>query len=293
MANHPLRHASLRSAATAGVLAVALLGAAPYAHADGTAAQPPAPPQGAASAAHKAASRSTTLHALSRFFAHDKAVTAAKADPRIEGRSVPVYTLSREFVAAPSAARATTLPVAELKLFATRAVSSDGQRASVMAARTTKGWQVVNIATGDDETRYAAKGAAKAPDGTVFEEPQIDAWYVQDGKRVLPLDPDARKAVGSKGMTLRAYHARVHDAYGDKLPGSGYDKKGLAGGFGQQEEKARKAAATATHTSAGAHSPADALVPVGASAAVIAAAATGTWLVRRRSNQPMRRRIGS
>ncbi|MBO8185149.1 hypothetical protein [Streptomyces spirodelae] len=155
-----------------------------------------------------------------------------------------------------------------------------------MSARTGEGWQVVNIATGDDETRYAAKGAAEVPGGTVFEEPQIDAWYVQDGKRVLPLDPDARKAVGSKGMTLRAYHARVHDTYGDKPPGSGYDKKGLVGGFGQREEKAREAAAPATHTSAEAHSPADALVPVGASAAVMAAAATGVWLVRRRGTRP-------
>ncbi|MGI5346766.1 hypothetical protein ACQEU8_01070 [Streptomyces sp. CA-250714] len=276
------RRASLRSAASAGALAVALLGLAPYAHADDSATEPPAPPKGAADAARQAASDGATLETLSRFFARDGAVTAAKADPRIKGKTVPVYTLSADFVAAPSAARAAAQPVAELKLFASNAVSSYGQRASVMSARTAKGWQVVNIATGDDETRYAAEGAAKASGGTVFQEPQIDAWYVQDGTRVLPLDPDARKAVGAKGTSLSAYHARVHDAYGDKLPGSAYDKKGLAGGFGPHEEKAHKAAAAAAGSD-DAQPPAHALGLVGASAAVIAAAASGTWLVRRRA----------
>ncbi|MEU2723226.1 hypothetical protein [Streptomyces smyrnaeus] len=279
------RRTSLRSAASAGALTVALLGLAPHAHAD-TAAEPPAPPQGAANAAHKAASDEATLDTLARFFARDGAVTAARAEPRIEGETVPVYTLSADFVAAPSAARATARPVAELKSFATTAISSDGQRASLMSARTARGWQVVNIATGDDETRYAAKGAAKAAGGTVFEEPQIDAWYVLDGTRVLPLDPDARKAVGAEGTSLSAYHARVHDAYGDKLLGSGYDKKGLAGGFGPQKEKqevTQEENAVPTASGSGEQPPTDALGLVAVSAAGIAVAAGGTWLVRRRT----------
>lgn len=79
-------------------------------------------------------------------------------------------------------------------------------------------WQVVNIATGDDEARYTAAGARKLPGGTVFREPQIDAWYVQKGNRVLPLDRDAVGAVGADGTTLAAYRTRVRAAYADKLP---------------------------------------------------------------------------
>ncbi len=54
---------------------------------------------------------------------------------------------------------------------------------------------------------------------------------MQRGDRVLPLDADAERAVGAKGVSVGAYQARVHKAYGDKLPGSAYAKKGLAGGY--------------------------------------------------------------
>ncbi len=149
---------------------------------------------------------------------------------------MPVYTLSPEFVAGKDGA-----PVATLDFLASAAVSADGQKASVWTAPTgnTRNagitgntWTVVNIATGDDETRYAGEGARKLAGGTVFREPQIDAWYVQRGERVLPLDPDAVRAIGEKGTTVDAYRARVHKAYGDKLPGSAYARNGLAGGFG-------------------------------------------------------------
>ncbi|NGO68391.1 hypothetical protein [Streptomyces boncukensis] len=289
-------HTRLRASATAGALAAVLLSLAPHAHAAGgsrsgpSAPEPPAPPKGAAAAAHRAAADDGTLRTLSRFFARDGAVSAAGAQPRVTGRTVPVYTLSADFVAASSARSAATTPVARLALFASAAVASDGQRASVMSARTERGWRVVNIATGDDETRYAAKGAARAPGGTVFQEPQIDAWYVQDGARVLPLDRDARKAVGADGTSLRAYQQRVHDAYGDKLPGSAYDKKGLAGGFGprggdpQSGDPQRVASPESAGNGSGSSSGSTgALGAVGASAVVLAVAAGGGgWLARRR-----------
>lgn len=100
----------------------------------------------------------------------------------------------------------------------------------------------MNIATGDDEARYAARGARALPGGTVFREPQIDAWYVHDDSRVLPLDQDARTAVGAKGTTLDAYRTRVKEAYGDKLPGSGYARSGQAGGYGPQAAPGPEAA---------------------------------------------------
>ncbi|MEU5399318.1 hypothetical protein ABZ348_08465 [Streptomyces sp. NPDC005963] len=188
----------------------------------------------------KAATAPDTLDTLSRFFARDGAVARSAAAPRAQGATVPVHTLSPAFVAGKTGA-----PVAQLEFVATTAVSSDGQKASVWAARTGSGWQVVNIATGDDEFRYAQLGAGKLAGGTVFKEPQIDAWYVSKGTKVLPLDEDAVRAVGSKGTTLAAYGNRVRAAYGDKLPGSTYAKKGVAGGYDQSAQAPEAARAQA------------------------------------------------
>ncbi|MGK5728432.1 hypothetical protein [Streptomyces sp. URMC 124] len=255
-------------AAAAGALTAALLGLAPLAHA-ATPAPPAAPTAAGVSAAHEAAASSSTLGTLSRFFARDGAVAAAKAQPRIEGATVPVYTLSPEFVAGKEDA-----PVATLDFLASKAVSSDGQKASVWTARTGGDWKVVNIATGDDETRYAAEGAQKLAGGTVFREPQIDAWYVQRGDKVLPLDADAVRAVGAKGTTLDGYRARVHKAYGDKLPGSAYAKDGRAGGYGPgQEAAAEQQAAPAPQGGSGPLSTTASAAAAGGAAVVLGAGA--------------------
>ncbi|MFD5527426.1 hypothetical protein [Streptomyces virginiae] len=215
---------TLRVSAAAAVLAAtALLGLAPQAVAA------PVPQPEAATAEHRAAAGRAagapdTLATLSRFFAREGKVSLTAAQPRIEGEAVPVNHLSPDFVAGRPGAS-----VARLEFLASQAVSSDGQR----AARTENGWQVVNIATGDDEFRYARLGAAKLPGGTVFREPQIDAWYVAGGGRVLPLDEDGVRAVGGGGTTLGAYRARVAEAYGDKLPGSAYAERGAAGGYAE------------------------------------------------------------
>ncbi|MFJ4822487.1 hypothetical protein ACIP5L_04335 [Streptomyces bacillaris] len=220
-----------RLAVATALAATALLAAAPVASADGT----PAPPKLTAAtleAAHEAASAPATLDTLSRFFAREGAVARTAAAPRIEAKTVPVRTLSAEFVAGKPGAAPSTLDY-----LAATAVSSDGQKASLWTVPGAGGsgkWQVVNIATGDDEARYTAQGARALPGGTVFREPQIDAWYVHDASRVLPLDQDAKAAVGAGGITLDAYRARVKEAYGDKLPGSGYAKSGKAGGYGPE-----------------------------------------------------------
>ncbi|WP_254812822.1 hypothetical protein [Streptomyces cavourensis] len=220
-----------RLAAATALAATVLLAAAPVASADG----PPAPPVLTAAtlaAAHEAASAPATLDTLSRFFAREGAVARTAAAPRIEAGTVPVRTLSAAFVAGKPGAAPSTLDY-----LAATAVSSDGQKASLWTVPGSGGsgkWQVVNIATGDDEARYTAQGARALPGGTVFREPQIDAWYVHDASRVLPLDQDAKAAVGTEGITLDAYRARVKEAYGDKLPGSGYAKSGKAGGYGPE-----------------------------------------------------------
>ncbi|AYV27174.1 hypothetical protein EES41_10615 [Streptomyces sp. ADI95-16] len=97
----------------------------------------------------------------------------------------------------------------------------------------------------------------------MFREPQIDAWYVAGGGRVLPLDEDAGRAVGG-GVSLAAYRERVVRAYGDKLPGSAYAKSGKAGGYSAEAGSA--GAGGAVPLSAG---PGPA-VPLAAGAGVLA-----------------------
>ncbi|MER6192978.1 hypothetical protein [Streptomyces cyaneofuscatus] len=242
-----------RLAVTTALAATALLATAPLATADEGPAAPPKLTAATLEAAHEAASAPATLDTLSRFFAREGAVARTAAAPRIEAKTVPVRTLSAAFVAGKPGAAPSTLDY-----LAATAVSSDGQKASLWTVPGAGGsgqWQVVNIATGDDEARYTARGARALPGGTVFREPQIDAWYVHDASRVLPLDEDATAAVGAKGTSLNAYRARVKEAYGDKLPGSGYAKSGKAGGYGPGAAAGTEAQAPAAEGPAPAPAP--------------------------------------
>ncbi|MFG2529641.1 hypothetical protein [Streptomyces sp. NPDC048516] len=227
---------ALRAVAT-GTSLMALLGLTPHLASAAPFAVPrtPAPAPASVAAAHAAATAPATLDALARFFAAGRkrgggravAPGSAQAAPHLEGAAVPVHVLSPDFVRGRPGA-----PVARLEFFAHKAVAGDGRTASVRTARRGAGWKVVTIATGDDERRYTAAGAARAKGGTVFHEPRTDAWYVQHGERIEPLDADARRAVGAHGTTVAAYRKRVARVYGDKLPGSAYDRRGGAGGHG-------------------------------------------------------------
>ncbi|MGW2228778.1 hypothetical protein [Streptomyces formicae] len=259
----------------AGSAATLVLGvAAPAATAD---SGPAAPSAASRDAAHEAAAAPGTLDTLSRFFAREGAVTKAAAQPRIQGRAVPVYYLSPDFVAGKKGAS-----IARLEFLASKAVSSDGQEASLWTVKEGGDWQVVNIATGDDETHYARVGAEKVPGGTVFHEPQINAWYVQDGDhaRVLPLDKDAVRAVGAEGTSVAAYRKRVQKAYGDKLPGSAYEKSGKAGGY-DTAKPVRKAAQESAQ--APAQGPVTVASSIAGAGALLALGISGTALVRRRA----------
>ncbi|MER6518817.1 hypothetical protein ACFWHQ_16660 [Streptomyces sp. NPDC060334] len=265
----------LRAAAVA-VLAGACLLLSPQAQASPV-PQPPSAGADVRAAARQAAVAPDTLATLARFFAREGRVGLAEAKPRIEGETIPVHHLSPDFVAGKAGA-----PVARLEFLASEAVSSDGQRAALWTARTPAGWQVVNIATGDDEFRYAGLGAERLPGGTVFREPQIDAWYVARGDRVLPLDEDATRAVGAAGTSLAGYRTRVAKAYGDKLPGSVYARDGRAGGY------AEPAAATAARPTEPSPTPSPASPTVGAAGAAgaLALGGAGILLLRRRTVRP-------
>ncbi|MFK4067796.1 hypothetical protein [Streptomyces sp. NPDC029674] len=278
MTRHLPRH--LVRAALAGTAATLLLGlAAPEASAG---PDPAAPSAAARDAAHRAAAAPKTLDTLSRFFSREGAVTKAAAAPRVEGRAVPVYYLSADFVAGKKDA-----PIARMEFLASKAVSSDGQEASLWTVRRGGSWQVVNIATGDEETHYARVGAEKAPGGTVFHEPQINAWYVRDDRdgdhaRVLPLDKDAVRAVGAGGTTVAAYRERVQRAYGDKLPGSAYEKSGKAGGYdtGKPAQAPAEAPAQASGQDDG---PVTVTSSIAGAGALLALGLSGAALVRRRA----------
>ncbi|MEU0686654.1 hypothetical protein [Streptomyces uncialis] len=240
-----LTPARTRSRAALTVTAAALLTglAAPTAGAD------PDPSAASRAAADKAATAPAAMETLTRFFDRDGARARVAGEPRVDGKAVPVYHLSRDFAAGKRGA-----PIAEPVYHASRAVSADGRTASLWTARHEGVWQVVNIATGDDETRYTALGERKLPGGTVFQEPQTGAWFVQRDARVVPLDKEARAAVGADGIGLNAYRDRVRQAYGDKLPGSAYAKSGKAGGYGPAAEQG-------TRPAAGAGTPARAAAP--------------------------------
>jgi hypothetical protein len=256
-----------KSTAVLVLAAIAALGATTPATAHAAATGNfPAPFTAADTAqAREATSSPATLLTLSRFFARDGAIAQSAARPHLVGPSVTVYFLDPGFVAGRPGA-----PVADPQFVASKAVSADGQIASVWTVRTAKGWKVADIATGGDETDYVSKAHGL---GTVFREPQIDAWYVVRNGRVLPLDPDARRAVGNGGVTLAAYQRLVHAKYGDKLPGSAYDRAGKGGGYGGTAAPPRASAAPGAASE----------VPVAAGAATAVAALLGACFgVRRR-----------
>ncbi|MFE7188467.1 hypothetical protein [Kitasatospora sp. NPDC057541] len=232
--------------------------------------------------AHGAVQNPAVLDQVGRFFARkglpptgrlapgaaEEAAPAATA-PRLAGDTVPVYTLDAAFVSGTPGA-----PVARAEFTASRVVAADGRVASVWTVKQGGGWRVVNIATGGDEGDYAQR-AAEGGGGTAFREPQINAWYVLRDGRVLPLDDEARRSVGEAGVSLAAYQGLVRQRYGDKLPGSAYDRAGRGGGYEPAAER------TAGGTAGGTALPA-----VTAAAALGATALAGAGVALRRRTAP-------
>ncbi|MFF8944810.1 hypothetical protein ACF1A5_21570 [Streptomyces sp. NPDC014864] len=79
----------------------------------------------------------------------------------------------------------------------------------------------------------------------MFREPQINAWYLLRGGRLLSLNPEARAAIGAHGTTLAGHRHHMRSAYGSRPAGSAYDREGYAGGFGREAARAATAAAAA------------------------------------------------
>ncbi|MET8295733.1 hypothetical protein ABZW02_16890 [Streptomyces sp. NPDC005180] len=202
---------------------------------------------------------------------------------------VPMFEISPEFVTGKT--QATPQTAIRLSYLASRVTASDGKNAAVLLApkggATTQGggpqnvgaegWQLAGIRDGDAEVGFAERSTAQA---RTFTEPQIHAWYrlTADGM-VEPLNEEATAGLGGKpGVTLAAYQKLVTSRYGDKMPGSEYDRKGLAGGYaGLGEEQPEQVAAAA-----GAPAAAAAWQPISATAAAALAAIGGAVVYARR-----------
>lgn len=236
-------------------------------------------------AARHAAATSAVAHRLSGFFAHaDRSAARVHAagtptTAKLVGTTVPVYYLNPAFVAGHAAAT----PVARRVFMATAAVASNGGRASVWTVRDPHhagAWKEVNIASGSDETDYAAKAGS---DATAFEEPQIHAWYALRGDQVVPLNADARRSVGAHGVSVTQYRRIVHRRYAGTMPGSAYARRHELGGF-DPHPAARTDRASAADTGQGSTA-----LPAGvAGAAVLLACAGGAVALRRRTRRAER-----
>ncbi|MFB7462259.1 hypothetical protein ACFCZ1_01920 [Streptomyces sp. NPDC056224] len=168
---------------------------------------------------------------------------------------VPMFEISPEFVSGKTQADPQT--AIRLSYLASRVTASDGKNAAVLLAPKVnapatgsgpqnvgaEGWQLAGIRDGDAEVGFAERGT---PQARTFTEPQIHAWYRLTAEgTVEPLNEEATTGLGGKrGVTLAAYQKLVTARYGDKMPGSEYDRKGLAGGYaGLGEDQPEQVAA--------------------------------------------------
>lgn len=178
-----------------------------------------------ADAAEQVAAAPETTARLSAFFVNLDKRNAGKlavgtpdvqgVAPHIAGHAQAVYTLSPSFVQSGSG------DVASFAYMAVPARSASGQEASIQLAHRGDAWVVHQITS----------AGPPAVGGTVFTEPQVDAWYRVDGARVVPLNSAAVATVGKDGVGLARYQEIVHGRYADKLPGSEYQRQHMLGGY--------------------------------------------------------------
>ncbi|MGW7008624.1 hypothetical protein ACWGCW_39060 [Streptomyces sp. NPDC054933] len=158
--------------------------------------------------------------------AHDDQQAFSLNDP------VALYELAPAFVT--GNAKPTSGNVARLSYLVSLANGAKGHKATVLLSSTTKSgggsWHLAGVRDGDSDVTY---GQQTSSHSMVFTEPQIHAWYRLQNNTVEPLNREAASGLqGKQVVTLADYQKLVHSRYADKLPGSAYDRKGLAGGYG-------------------------------------------------------------
>ncbi|CCH30823.1 hypothetical protein ABZ816_00980 [Actinosynnema sp. NPDC047251] len=182
----------------------------------------------------------------------------------VADHGVAAYVLNPDFVrGVPDA------PAGVLQYIAVTATADDGKRVTLRAdPQETGGWTVGSVFSGDDEetlSRRLRRGSV------LLNEPQINGWYELDQTGVVLLQASLPQSPVGTFVPIAEYQEQVRARYGDKLPGSDYQKdKGI--GFPQQD--AAPPAATAPPGTTGLGWPI-----AGAAALVVLAAAL---VVRRR-----------
>lgn len=217
------------------------------------------------------------------------AAVAAPPGFDLDKEPVPMFEISPEFVT--GKAQASPQTALRLSYLVSRVTAADGKHAAVLLAPKgtaaapgsgtqhvgAEGWQLAGIRDGDAEVGFAERGT---PQARTFTEPQIHAWYRLTAEGVVePLNEEAATGLGGKrGITLAAYQKLVTARYGDKMPGSEYDRKGLAGGYGGlTEDQPEQLTATSARPAAEASWP-----PFAATGAAAVAAIGAVVVYRRR-----------
>jgi hypothetical protein len=205
----------------AGLVAVVLLVSSPGAHAEQLSSED--------LAAAKAAAEDPTLRAdLGRFFTQTGGASQAPSVSVLD-ESVPVYELSRDFVAGVSGK---DRAAGQLAYVAVPVTASDGQTATLWTVRgEDRAWRVGNIASGDRESALSRR---LPPGASLLHEPQVDAWYAVHDGRVTLLDAGAVGQAAGTSATLADYQKSVAGRYGSMLDGSPYAREGKAGGYNAQ-----------------------------------------------------------
>ncbi|MFK8906814.1 hypothetical protein [Streptomyces sp. YS-3] len=192
-------------------------------------------------------------------------------------KPVPLYELAPEFVTGKT--KPTAASALRLSYLVSRVSAANGHQAAVLLSPKQGGhaWELAGIRDGDADVSTAERGTDQAQ---TFMEPQIHAWYrVTSNGTVEPLNKEAGVALqGKPHVTLKAYQQLVAKRYSDKLPGSAYDRKGLAGGYAPAEDRPT----TATTTTAAAAGSSRPWLPAASGAVALSAAGGGLLHLRRR-----------
>ncbi|MEV0375848.1 hypothetical protein AB0I10_40030, partial [Streptomyces sp. NPDC050636] len=193
---------------------------------------------------------------------------------------VAMYEITPDFVSGKT--KPTPTGAVRLSYLASEVNGANGHRATALLAGQTSAsagqkapdsigqkWHLAGVQDGNTDIGFAKRTTS---DSTVFSEPQIHAWYRLTNGTVQPLNQEAKSSLGAKRtMSLTAYQKLVHGRYADKMPGSTYDRKGLAGGYGPAAPAHNAPSATPAH-----NIPSSAPMLLGGTGALALALAGGT-----------------
>ncbi|XGP75510.1 hypothetical protein V5P93_003022 [Actinokineospora auranticolor] len=143
------------------------------------------------------------------------------ADPAsvtVADHGVAAYVLNPDFVRGDADA-----PAGVLQYIAVTATADNGTRATLRATPDAPGtWVVGSVFSGDDEDVMSKR---LSPDSVLLNEPQINGWYELRPTGVVLLQASLPQNPVGALIPLAEYQKQVNHRYGDKLPGSDYEKR--------------------------------------------------------------------